>query len=94
MTIAPPRLFAAAFAGFILWIGAAASPARAEDVVTAIARPAERLGDGDACRVVSPRFEPQGRQRPPTEAARFAGGATLRSLVATPCARAPKGFDV
>lgn len=78
------RLAGVAFAGLLIWLGAFAAPATA----------AERSGEIDACRIVAPSFQPSAPHRALPDAARFAGGATLRYLVAAPCPRAPSPFDV
>ena len=83
-----------AFTGVWLWIGALAPPAAASEAASAIAPPAARLGEALACRLLSPQFEAKGDQRPVTEAARFVGGATLRSLVGAPCPRRARPVDL
>lgn len=94
MKIAGSRLASLAFAGVWLWIGAAAPPAAAGEAVSAIAPPATRLGEALSCRILSPQYEPNGRERITLEDARFLGGAELRSLVGAPCPRPAQPEDV
>ena len=88
------RLAAAAFAGFVIWFGAASAPASASEAATAIAPPNARLGEMDACRIVAPQFTPMASLRAPLDAVRFVGGAKLRFLVATPCPQVGRDFDI
>jgi hypothetical protein len=76
------RSAGAAFAGLLIWSGGLNAPASAAG-----------LSEIDACPIVSPRFEPIAPRRAPLEAIKFAGGARLRFLVATPCPHAIPPFD-
>jgi hypothetical protein len=86
------RLASFVFAGFLF--GTAADMALASEAATAMAPPAARLGEIESCRIVAPRFQPIGHARTEIEAANFLGGAKLRPLVAAPCRRPPRPFDV
>ena len=86
-------VFALAFAGSLIWIAGAASPAAAQEVATAVAPPAARFSAISECRIVSPTFEPDARREGVIEA-RYPGGGRLSLPVAAPCPSRVVAFDV
>jgi hypothetical protein len=79
MSNSPSLVVIAAFAGALLWLGAA--PAKA----------AEPDGS-EPCRSLAPNFEPKARSAQP-EAVRWLGGARLSRPVATPCPPSQRPAD-
>lgn len=86
-------LIPAAFVGLMSWFGPL-GPANAAEAASALRSPAARLGELSDCRVVSPTFEPKGREYGRPFAAKFAGGAKLQFPVANSCERARRPLDV
>ncbi len=81
--------FAIAFPGMLMW--AAAAPACASQASSA--NP-PRVVEAPLCRVVAPTYLPVGRKREAIVSVTFPGGARLRFLVAAPCYRPARAFDV
>jgi hypothetical protein len=80
-----PGLLFSSFAGVLLWSGA---------VVIAVPSHATALAaETPLCHSVAPTFAPA-RAQPRVADAKFAGGARLRALVAAPCPRGARAFDV
>jgi hypothetical protein len=72
MSNSPSLIVVIAFAGVLIWLGAA--PARAADA-------------GDACRQLAPRYEPKAARPAGAQPVRWPGGAKLWRPVAQPCPR-------
>jgi hypothetical protein len=82
-------LLSVAFLGLL-----GASPLSAEEVATAIAPPAVRLGVAAPCRIVRPTFEPKAAAREIVTPTRYPGGAKLSLPVATPCPAKVQTIDL
>ena len=74
MSNSPSLLVVVAFAGLLIWLGAA--PARAAGA-----------SEGDACRILAPRYEPKAARPSGVQSVRWPGGAKLWRPVAEPCPR-------
>ena len=71
MSNSPSLIVAVAFAGVLIWLGAA--PARA--------------AAADGCRLLAPRYEPKAARPSGAQLVRWPGGAKLWRPVAEPCPR-------